>query len=150
MSTEYEKTLHRRMVLWSVAGVLSLMLMCLGYAVEIMYSERMINRDFRFAWYMFTICGAVMAVQCFGQVISARKKLKQGRMAEIEENDERIQQIATLAMAGVGKVSLAAAFAGMVISLVVVQLAVFWMCFALFFVEDISLIAFNAWYNSRL
>ena len=151
MSVEYEKTLRRRTVLWSVLGALCIVLTCLGYAAKYMHPEQLTNGDFRFAWNMFTsLCGSVMAVQCFGQVIRTRKKLNQGKKAEIEENDERTRHIAALAWAGVGKVSFAASFVGMLISLAMVQIAVFWMCFALFCVEGISLIAFRAWYNRKL
>ena len=149
MSAKYEKALRRRTVLYAAGAVLSLALVCLGFAMRLLFPHQ--SPEYHFAWQMFaTLCGAVLLGPCLGGIHRAYRARRRGREAEIEETDERSRHIDALAWAASGRLTLAALTATMLISLTLMQFAVFWTCYWAVILERAAYLCFRQWFNSCL
>ena len=70
--------------------------------------------------------------------------------ARVEQKDERALLIELKAWAGAGRLLAGALALGMLTALALVQLAVFWTCFALYLFWGVGIQLLRRWYGKRL
>lgn len=144
-----DRNVSRRLRRERAAGVLlillGILLSVVGFSVRLTHLEQ--DESFHFAWQMFAALAPVLCLS-YGipLLLRARRLLRSPfyqNQARIEQEDERTQLIEQKAWALAGRLLTGALALGMLTALALVQLAVFWTCFALY------LLLWGSWWLLR-
>lgn len=144
-----DRNVSRRLRRERAAGVLlillGILLSVVGFSVRLTHLEQ--DESFHFAWQMFAALAPVLCLS-YGipLLLRARRLLRSPfyqNQARIEQEDERTQLIEQKAWALAGRLLAGALALGMLTALALVQLAVFWTCFALY------LLLWGSWWLLR-
>lgn len=132
--------------------LLGILLSVVGFSVRLTHLEQ--DESFHFAWQMFAALAPVLCLS-YGipLLLRARRLLRSPfyqNQARIEQEDERTQLIEQKAWALAGRLLAGALALGMLTALALVQLAVFWTCFALYLFWGVRMWVLRRWYGKRL
>ena len=132
--SDFSRRLRREKTAGVLLILLGILLSGVGFAVRLTHLER--DETFHFAWQMFSSLAPVLCLS-YGVplLLRARRLLRSPfyqDQARVEQEDERALLIDQKAWAGAGRLLTGALALGMLAALALVQLAVFWTCFALY------------------
>lgn len=132
--SDFSRRLRREKTAGVLLILLGILLSGVGFAVRLTHLEQ--DETFHFAWQMFSSLAPVLCLG-YGVPLLLRARRLLGRpfyqdQARVEQKDERALLIELKAWAGAGRLLAGALALGMLAALALVQLAVFWTCFALF------------------
>ena len=132
--SDFSRRLRREKTAGVLLILLGILLSGVGFAVRLTHLEQ--DETFHFAWQLFAALAPALCLS-YGVPLLLRAQRLLGRpfyqdQARIEQEDERALLIDQKAWAGAGRLLTGALALGMLAALALVQLAVFWTCFALF------------------
>ena len=132
--SDFSRRLRREKTAGVLLILLGILLSGVGFAVRLTHPEQ--DETFHFAWQLFAALAPALRLSS-GVPLLLRAQRLLGRpfyqdQARIEQEDERALLIDQKAWAGAGRLLTGALALGMLAALALVQLAVFWTCFALF------------------
>ena len=132
--SDFSRRLRREKTAGVLLILLGILLSGVGFAVRLTHPEQ--DETFHFAWQLFAALAPALCLS-YGVPLLLRARRLLGRpfyqdQARIEQEDERALLIDQKAWAGAGRLLTGALALGMLAALALVQLAVFWTCFALF------------------
>ena len=132
--SDFPRRLRREKTAGILLILLGILLAVVGYSVRLTHLEQ--DETFHFAWQLFATLAPVLCLS-YGVplLLRARRLLRSPfyqDQARVEQEDERALLIDQKAWAGAGRLLTGALALGMLAALALVQLAVFWTCFALY------------------
>ena len=132
--SDFSRRLRREKTAGVLLILLGILLSGVGFAVRLTHPEQ--DETFHFAWQLFSSLAPVLCLG-YGVPLLLRARRLLGSpfyqdQARVEQEDERALLIDQKAWAGAGRLLTGALALGMLAALALVQLAVFWTCFALY------------------
>ena len=150
--TDYLRRLRRRMVRSGLAAVLGLGLTVLGFSMRILNLDA--SSSFHNAWQMFAALSTLLTAQAASRFWAARRVLNgpdfYKEKSRIEEEDERSVLIEQMTWTTIGRFSNALLFAGMLISLALEAMTVFWVLYVQTLAVNIVYLILSSRYKNQL